>query len=439
MTEWSGHDPRLTPRQREILERIARGHTNTQIATDLGIGFETVKMHVSHILRELGVSSREEAAAWWRETHRPLTRIRAVLAVGFAARTWAIAGAVAAGTAGLAVLAVAIALASARGSDAGPPPAAAAQATETVTATLTPVPTAVTATASATGTVEAPPTPPTPPPPGMGYEPAAALLDFALVSVEGDALHTRVVVEVSGNGHDLWDLIRETGYPVFWLTDSTGQRQQLHGGGDLSNGRWVYEAPTIAETPGTLFIEAQPVREYVVPAVPAGAPDPVWARWEVPWTGYTSTTRSVALPAPNRAAFGDGSVVVDEVLQSDTRTRIRWHLEGFASEQETPAPYWLYQVFDPTTGEPLPTAGGGTHDGGVLGGIVEFSPTGGDVVLLIRGGTTYRHGIIECENVESVANGGLVCKDPPPPPGWNTLPELRKHSGPVAEFLIDLR
>jgi DNA-binding CsgD family transcriptional regulator len=68
--------PHLTSRQREILARISRGQTNIQIAEDLGIGFETVKMHVSDVLAELGVSSREEAAAWWRSERRPLSRLR---------------------------------------------------------------------------------------------------------------------------------------------------------------------------------------------------------------------------------------------------------------------------------------------------------------------------------------------------------------------------
>src|SRR5690349_14318710 len=73
-------EPRLTERQREVLERIAAGKTNAQIADELGIAFDTVKMHVSNVLAELGVASREEAAAWWRERRRPSTRMRAVFA-----------------------------------------------------------------------------------------------------------------------------------------------------------------------------------------------------------------------------------------------------------------------------------------------------------------------------------------------------------------------
>lgn len=59
-------------RQQEVLERIARGQTNPEIAADLGIAFETVKMHVANILSELDVSSREEAAALYHsgDIHR---------------------------------------------------------------------------------------------------------------------------------------------------------------------------------------------------------------------------------------------------------------------------------------------------------------------------------------------------------------------------------
>ncbi len=55
----------LTARQREVLEGIARGQTNPEIAADLGISFETVKMHVAHIFTTLDVTSREEAAGIW--------------------------------------------------------------------------------------------------------------------------------------------------------------------------------------------------------------------------------------------------------------------------------------------------------------------------------------------------------------------------------------
>ena len=52
----------LSPREQEILRGIARGHGNKEIARTLGIAETTVKIHVQHILRKLGVGSRVRAA-----------------------------------------------------------------------------------------------------------------------------------------------------------------------------------------------------------------------------------------------------------------------------------------------------------------------------------------------------------------------------------------
>jgi len=50
-------DP-LTAREREVLERIARGLTNRQIAQELFVSLNTVETHRRHILEKLGVHSR---------------------------------------------------------------------------------------------------------------------------------------------------------------------------------------------------------------------------------------------------------------------------------------------------------------------------------------------------------------------------------------------
>ena len=52
----------LSPREHDILRGIARGDSNKLIARDLGIAETTVKIHVQHILRKLGVSSRVQVA-----------------------------------------------------------------------------------------------------------------------------------------------------------------------------------------------------------------------------------------------------------------------------------------------------------------------------------------------------------------------------------------
>jgi DNA-binding NarL/FixJ family response regulator len=52
----------LTPRETEVLQLLARGLANKEIARDLGIGEKTVKTHVSNILSKFGVLSRTQAA-----------------------------------------------------------------------------------------------------------------------------------------------------------------------------------------------------------------------------------------------------------------------------------------------------------------------------------------------------------------------------------------
>lgn len=52
----------LSPREQDVLRGIARGASNKEIARDYGIVETTVKIHVQHILRKLGVSSRVHAA-----------------------------------------------------------------------------------------------------------------------------------------------------------------------------------------------------------------------------------------------------------------------------------------------------------------------------------------------------------------------------------------
>lgn len=51
----------LTPREREILQQMAEGLPNKQIALRLSISLHTVKFHVASILAKLGVQSRTEA------------------------------------------------------------------------------------------------------------------------------------------------------------------------------------------------------------------------------------------------------------------------------------------------------------------------------------------------------------------------------------------
>jgi NarL family two-component system response regulator LiaR len=52
----------LTPRERDVLQLLAQGHTNRQIARDLTIGEQTVKTHVRSILTKLSLQDRVQAA-----------------------------------------------------------------------------------------------------------------------------------------------------------------------------------------------------------------------------------------------------------------------------------------------------------------------------------------------------------------------------------------
>ncbi len=54
----------LSPREQQILAEIARGASNKEIARTLAIAETTVKIHVQHILRKLGLSSRVQAAVY---------------------------------------------------------------------------------------------------------------------------------------------------------------------------------------------------------------------------------------------------------------------------------------------------------------------------------------------------------------------------------------
>jgi DNA-binding CsgD family transcriptional regulator len=57
----------LTPREREVLDLVAVGNTNRQVAEALFISTKTASVHVSNILAKLGVANRGEAAARARE------------------------------------------------------------------------------------------------------------------------------------------------------------------------------------------------------------------------------------------------------------------------------------------------------------------------------------------------------------------------------------
>lgn len=60
----------LSARERQVLELVSQGLANKQIGRALGISERTVKVHLGHVFRRIGVTDRTSAALWARE-HLP--------------------------------------------------------------------------------------------------------------------------------------------------------------------------------------------------------------------------------------------------------------------------------------------------------------------------------------------------------------------------------
>jgi FixJ family two-component response regulator len=66
------HLETLTPREREVLNEVARGRLNKQIAFDLGISEVTVKLHRGNVMRKMGVASIGELIRAWQTLPAPM-------------------------------------------------------------------------------------------------------------------------------------------------------------------------------------------------------------------------------------------------------------------------------------------------------------------------------------------------------------------------------
>ena len=66
-----------------MLDLLARGRTNGQIAEELGISLDGAKWHVGEIITKLDVDTREEAAEYWRQQRGLPARLRLLTRAGF--------------------------------------------------------------------------------------------------------------------------------------------------------------------------------------------------------------------------------------------------------------------------------------------------------------------------------------------------------------------
>ncbi|MDH5516284.1 MAG: response regulator transcription factor [Gammaproteobacteria bacterium] len=61
-TQLNAEDIKLTPRQLEVLQKLAHGLSNKEISTALGMAEPTVRVHIAAILKTFNVSNRTRAA-----------------------------------------------------------------------------------------------------------------------------------------------------------------------------------------------------------------------------------------------------------------------------------------------------------------------------------------------------------------------------------------
>jgi DNA-binding NarL/FixJ family response regulator len=68
----AGSTGQLSPREREVLDLIADGRSNRQIAEDLFLSPRTIERHIANIYLKIDVHTKAEATAWARYQRLPL-------------------------------------------------------------------------------------------------------------------------------------------------------------------------------------------------------------------------------------------------------------------------------------------------------------------------------------------------------------------------------
>jgi DNA-binding NarL/FixJ family response regulator len=64
----------LTDREEQVLAKVARGRTNSEIADELHLSLSTAKTHIANLMAKLGARNRVEIAMWAYETNRARSR-----------------------------------------------------------------------------------------------------------------------------------------------------------------------------------------------------------------------------------------------------------------------------------------------------------------------------------------------------------------------------
>jgi DNA-binding NarL/FixJ family response regulator len=74
LVQYNRRNRELTSREREVLNWLARGKSNAEIGTILGISSATVGKHLEHIYPKLGVENRTAAASFASELNENARR-----------------------------------------------------------------------------------------------------------------------------------------------------------------------------------------------------------------------------------------------------------------------------------------------------------------------------------------------------------------------------
>ena len=220
-----------TERQRQVLDLLARGKTNAEIAEILSVSLSGAKWHVSEVISKLAVQSREEAADYWRERNSVSARSnRALQAITGLLTLKTVGGGILAAVAGGVAVGAIIVAADRSGDD----PAVAIDATPTH---APPVPTA---TSTPEGFVAEVPAPGWWRPPQDRPQPSDSTIEtpcqtgwdeavgYAYLEVPGNEYYWVVTPETFGNAGREFACVRHAGRVAYTWTQ--GKLLESEGG-----------------------------------------------------------------------------------------------------------------------------------------------------------------------------------------------------------------